>query len=389
MGTRGSITKVNGRWKSTIDLPVGPGEKRKQRTRRFDTEEEANRDMTEFLTTVDTRTYVDPVSMTFGEYMTEWVTINAEGREPSTIQGYKSKIDKQIIPQLGHIKLQDLDALDLRRFYHYLLTEGRLDGPGGLAKSTVRQIHFIIHGALEAATELNLVPFNEADKARGAKPPSRKAARPPEMKTWEQDELEAFYGLLDKHPKRVLFILAGETGMRRAELCGLRWRDVDFDANGDDGGRISVRQTIQKLADIDTSIGVPKSGEARLVDIDPQLVALLRAHKAAQAAEKLKLGAAYADHGLVFARPTGIRWSPDGISQAFDRVVATSGLPRIRLHDLRHTHATLWLEAGIDPKIVSERLGHASVAFTLDTYRHVKRKEHVFAAKRMASNYGI
>lgn len=165
--------------------------------------------------------------------------------------------------------------------------------------------------------------------------------------------------------------LAAYTGMRRGEVVGLRWQDVDLDA-----GHVSVRHTITAVDDANGGgmkliSGEPKSGKGRRVDLDAETVAVLRSSKAQQAEDRLALGGAWPAHGLVFTREDGALFHPDRASTVYDRLVKATGLPRLTFHGLRHTHATILLAHNVPVKVVSERLGHATVQITLDTYGHV------------------
>jgi integrase len=170
------------------------------------------------------------------------------------------------------------------------------------------------------------------------------------------------------------------TGLRRGELCGLRWSDVDLEAR-----RLVVRHTITTVDHTIVEGSVKTAKSRRSVDLDTETVRLLAAHRALQLEERMLVGAGYQDRGLVFARPDGQPWNPDSIGRAFERAVARSGLPRIRLHDLRHSHAVHLLAAGQNPRLVSERLGHASVGFTLDVYGHVMDGQQADAAAAVAA----
>jgi integrase len=159
--------------------------------------------------------------------------------------------------------------------------------------------------------------------------------------------------------------------MRRGEVIGLRWQDVDLE-----GASLSVRQTITSSDDPSNKgkhivMGVPKSGKGRRIDLDAETVAVLRAWRLQQAQDRMAMAGAWPDHGLVFTREDGQLVHPDYASGVFDRLVRSSTVPRITLHGLRHTHATILLAKGLPVKVVSERLGHAKVQITLDTYSHV------------------
>lgn len=377
MTGRGSIKKTpNGRWVSKVSLPASASGKRHQRVRRFATYGEAVADLDTFNASLRSGGYVAPQAMTMAQYLTDWVTVNARRRAPSTVNGYRSKIDRSIIPRIGHIKLQTLTVPDLDRLYADLATTGRANGNGGLSDSSIVQIHRIIHSALAEAFDSDIVTRNVASKAH---PPASKAAKAPESKTWTTGQLQTFLRSVKGHPKYAMFVVLALTGMRRAEACGLRWSDVDLDA-----GVLTVRHTIQRIRG-EVVGGGTKSGGSRAITIDAVVVEALRLHRKAQLVDRLRCGEAHVDHDLVFSRPTGESWSPDGVGQAFDRAVARVGLERIRLHDLRHTHATLLLDAGVNPKLVSERLGHASVAFTLDRYTHVRLDEQAKASNALGA----
>lgn len=182
-----------------------------------------------------------------------------------------------------------------------------------------------------------------------------------------QRELRRFLDRNAEHALHPLWVFAASTGVRRSELLGLRWKDVDLRA-----ATATMRQTLLAGEDGYRLERDQKSvSSARTLHLDERVVATLRALKAAQADARCAAGTAWHNHDLVFPQPDGSWWNPPAISLAFGRAVKRAGVPRIRLHDLRHTHATLLLAAGVNPKVVSERLGHSSVAFTLDTNAHV------------------
>jgi integrase len=219
--------------------------------------------------------------------------------------------------------------------------------------------------------------------ADAADPPKGKAGKG--MTVWTAEQLRAFLVSLDDDPLEVPVLLGATTGMRRGEVLGLRWRDVDLDA-----GRLVVRQTLSAPRNVDTGQHVPvygapktKKGQ-RVITLDVQTVAALRAHRKAQLAERMRYGVRVT-HDLVFTEPDGEPIHPDRFRKRFEIRVCRSELPMIRFHDLRHTYATLALQAGVPAKVVSERLGHASIGITLDTYSHVLPAMDEQAAERVAS----
>lgn len=228
---------------------------------------------------------------------------------------------------------------------------------------TVRYIHGILHKALSDAQRKGTVLRNVATLADAPKLSSSKKR---EMRVWNAGELRDFLVGVADDRTYAAFFLAAHTGMRRGEVLGLRWADVDLDK-----ARLSVRQAIISVA-YEVKVSDVKTGTGRrTINLDARTVDVLRGWRKKALAERMLMGPAFADNDLVFPRPDGTPTHPDAFSQAFDRAVVRLGLPIISLHDLRHTHATLLLRAGVPVKVVSERLGHATPAFTIDTYQHV------------------
>jgi integrase len=281
-------------------------------------------------------------------------------------------------PAPGGVALGDLNAAHLNRLYADLLRDGRIQQPGGLSPTSVRRIHAMVRKALNDAVRWGLLNRNVALLAD---PPPLKvvrASRRRGMQTWSPSELRDFLASTREHELHNLWCVLAATGMRRSEILGLRWSEVDLVA-----GTLTVRQTILATADGFQPQDDQKSeGSARTIHLDRRTVAQLRAHRAAQNEAKLALGSAWQDNNLVFPRADGSWWNPPAISLAFHRAVKRAGVRPIRLQDVKHTHASLLLAASINPKVVSERLGHSSVAFTLDTYAHVMPGMQPEAAER-------
>lgn len=379
MSTEGSIKQdASGKWFFVVDVPAPNGKRRQIRRRGFRIKEDAKNGLKDTLLDLRAGTYVEPSKLTFGSYLSQWLdTLPSAGRRPSTIDSYRRAINAYVVKDdIAAVPLQSLGALDLDGLYSKLITSGRRDG-GPLSLRTVRYLHTIIGKALADAERKGTVSRNVA---RLATPPAAASTRAPEMTVWTPVELKRFLGLVDGHHHGALIRLAAMTGLRRAELCGLRWSDVDLDA-----GTLVVRQTITTVDHVPT-VGAPKTARSRrTLDLDAGTVARLRAHRTAQLEQRMLMGAGWTDHGLVFAMPDGSPWNPDVITRRFSLLVEKAGLPRIRFHDLRHTHASHLLAAGVNVKVVSERLGHASVAFTLDVYAHVMPGQQADAAAAVAA----
>jgi integrase len=219
------------------------------------------------------------------------------------------------------------------------------------------------------------------DPTDAADPPSAGAAKAATMPTWAAEQVGRFLGSLLDDRLFAAWRLAASTGMRRGEVLGLRWRDLDLDT---DVGRAGVTQTLIEGKG-GPRFSTPKGGRGRVVALDAETVCALREHRKAQLAERLALGPAWQEGDLVFCREDGSPLWPRTFSRAFKRHAAAAGLPTIRLHDLRHGWATLALGAGVHPKLVQERLGHATIAITLDIYNRALPTMHEGAAAIVAA----
>lgn len=234
----------------------------------------------------------------------------------------------------------------------------------------------MIHKALHDAVRKNLVPRNVAE---AADPPKLNRADRDEMRTWTAAHLREFFAGIAEHRLAPAYLLAATTGMRRGEILGLRWRDVDLEQR-----RLQVNQTVLSVS-YEIVYGGPKTARGkRRITLDQETIRVLTGHEAAQRQEIQLIGDNYVDQGLVFAREDGRPVHPDYFSQTFDRSVKRLKLPKIRLHDLRHTHATLGLAAGIHVKVMSDRLGHATTSFTQDVYMHAIPELEQDAADQIA-----
>ena len=267
---------------------------------------------------------------------------------------------KRIRTGLGHAQLQALTPLQVESFYADLLDHGRADGTG-LSPKTVRNTHTVLRKALSDAERLGLVQRNAAAAARGP------AVERPEFTVWSSDDLRQFFATAKSNRLYAAYVLLATTGMRRGEVIGVRWKDIDLDS-----AQLAIVQT---LTDVNgrLTMSTPKTTRSRrVIYLDDTTVAVLRQHRKRQREDQLAAGPDWAATGdLAFTDEFGLPIRPEWFSKEFGRLVAASGVPRIRLHDVRHTYATLALKAGVHAKVVSERLGHSSIAITLDLYSHV------------------
>ena len=357
-----------GRWSFILDLGPGPDAKgvwrqrRQARRRGFTTKHAALTEMTRLRAEADDGNYIVRTDETVGEWIEEWLVSVAARVKPSTVSFYKRKA-AHIVPRIGSVKLRQLDSATLNRLYADLLVSGRKKGNGGLSVTTVRHVATLLGTSLDEAVRAGRLRVNPA---KSASPPTSRSVDKPEMKTWNAAEVSEFLGL--EHGSRYgpAWTFLALTGCRRGEALGLTWADVDLDNR-----QVSIRRTITAIDHEIHRSATTKTGKGRSISLQDDLVESIRSVHVAQARERLRLGVGYADEDLVFCQVDGRPHHPDYFSREWDRRVKRHGMKRIRLHDLRHTYATLALSAGVPAKVVADRLGHSSVMITLDLYSHV------------------
>lgn len=367
-------------WAFVIDVGSGSGGRRVQRLRTgFATKAEAERALLDMRTSLHQGTYVERSRVTVAGYLAEWLEATAPPRvKHETWNDRRRNLGAHVVPRIGAIVLQQLTASHLNLMYRDLIDAGRVDGSGGLSPTSVRRIHAMLRKALRDAVRSNHLERNPADLADPPTAKAVRAARRRSMRTWSEADLRRFLEWTSGTAQHPMWLVAASTGVRRSELLGLRWSDVDLAA-----GLVRVRQTVVPTVDGYGLLDDQKSASsARTVHLDARTVAVLREHLESHERRRQALEPLSEDHDLLFPRPDGRWWNPPAVSLAFRRAVERSGVPRIRLHDLRHTHASLLLAAGVNPKVVAERLGHSSVSFTLDTYAHVLPGMQPDAAER-------
>lgn len=315
--------------------------------------------------------------LTLRDWLDDWlIACRRRGIRDQTVHSYRSMIELYIPEALRNTPLDAIRGRDLNLLYDHLLTHGRRDGSGGLSARTVRYVHTILKRAFADALRAERMTSNPA---LSADPPSQRAARAPVFPVWSASELQQFLISSQDDPNYAAFHLAASTGLRRSEVLGLRWRDVNLDLQ-----QLQVLQTVI-LVGSDVRIGIPKTDRSRrLVAIDEKTVSVLQAHRE-RAGARFRNGDGSFPDTLIFRNHAGGPIHPTLFSHYFQKRVEASGLRRIRFHDLRHTHATLALQAGVHPKVISERLGHSSITITLEIYSHALPSMQREAAEAIAS----
>ena len=371
---RGHIRKRGGTWAVVVELPrSADGPRRQKWCGGYKTRRDASHALTELLARLDNGTYVEPNKQSLGDYLDEWTAAIRTTVRASTWRSYRTNIEAHVKRRIGDLPLRSVSPVRLNALYAELLDAGREDGRGGLSPRTVRYTHAIVHRALRDAVRWGRIARNPADLAD---PPR---SQTPQMTVWTLGQLRRFLGAARTDRLWAAWLLMATTGLRRGEVLGLRWEDVDLD-----GARASIRQVLGSHGG-SLVISEPKTAKSkRSIVLDSATVAALQLHKETQEEEQRLWGSAYQPSGLVFQREDGTPVRPDSFSRRFRLLAETAGVPSIRLHDVRHTYATIALSAGTHPKVVAERLGHASIGITLDTYSHVLPSLQEQEATRLA-----
>jgi len=355
--------RVSTLWYVVVDLPRGADGKRRQKWHGgYRTKKAAEAVRARLVHELTTGFYVEPSAMRLGEWLVDhWLPVVETRVKRTTLQAYRTCVNYHILPVLGGVQLGQLTSQMIIGLYQQLLAHGHVKTGAGLSPASVLNVHVVIRKALADAVDAGLIARNPADKAK----PPRPQTQGGELRYWTPTELRRFLELCEGHRLEAAFHLLAMTGARRGEIAGLRWVDVDLD-----GARITIRQALLSVGR-EVYVSSPKSYRGRTVDLDRDTVEQLQAHRVRQVREKAAFYGDWEDSGYVFAKRDGSPLHPRTLSQAFVWLVANSDLPRIRLHDLRHTHASIAVKAGVPIGVVSERLGHASPEFTLHRYSHV------------------
>jgi integrase len=355
-----------GTWYFVVDVPAVNGKRQQFKRRGFNTKKEALAAEAAVIDSQAKGVFVRPARVTLKDYLVdEWLPAKRATLRASTANSYERTIHLYVAPSIGNTQLADVDGAVLNAFYARLLDNGRTEtrrklGPG-LSPKTVRNVHGMLSKAFRDGVRWGRLYRNPCD---AADPPKGHA---PEMKAWTAEEIRRFTVSTNSHRWAAIWALMLTTGMRRGEVLGLRWADVDLEA-----GTVSIRSTrIRYGTTIDTS--TPKTARGnRTINVGPGVGALLRTWRKEQTADRLMMGAGWQNaDDLVVTLADGSSPNPEAFSNLFHKLSKRAGLRPIRLHDLRHSYATAALAAGVPVKVVSQRLGHADIGVTLKVYAHV------------------
>jgi len=378
---KGSIRqRSKGSWEITID--TGRDGATGKRLRHFEsikgTKKGAQRRLVELLHTLEQGAYIKPSRLTVAQFLEEWlrgyVDLNCS---PRTKASYEMIIRCHLIPELGSVSLSQLGPRHLQAFYSQQKTQGRIDGKGQLSPRTVRYCHSLLAEALGHAVKMGLLSRNVAQATEAPRSDQKV------MPTLAPEDVPVFLEAAQESPYYTLFYLLLHTGLRRGEALALKWKNIDLGlASLGVSAYLSVVEAAYKLNGTYVVKEPKTSHSRRRIALSPSLALVLRQYKAEQEAQRALLGKSLTNDDFVFAHPDGTPLDPSTVSHVFNKIIRKASLPHIRLHDLRHTHASLLLQAGVHPKIVQERLGHSSIRVTLDTYSHVIGGLQEVAAQR-------
>ena len=358
---KGSIRERSpGHWAIILEQRDAATGKRKRKWHSFNgTKRQAQVECARLISAMKGGTYIEPDKTTLATFLDKWVDHIKAHVSPRSHERYADLARKIIVPLLGGVTLNKLRPAQIAEAYATALASGRRDGKGGLSPRTVHHMHRILKQALAQAVKWELLNRNPCD---AVDPPKVERTA---MHTFDLPQTAELIDALRGTRMLIPALLAVLCGLRRGELAALRWHNVDLEA-----GQIAVVESAEETKD-GVRYKEPKSGRARTVALSSTMTDELKAHRARQAQELLKLGVRLSGDSFVVAQADASPLKPTSITHEWVRLLGQTSLPRIRFHDLRHAHATHMLASGVHPKIASERLGHSKVGITLDLYSHV------------------
>ena len=361
-------------WEARVTVGHDPiTGKQVQRSITGKTQKEVAQKMREMAVEVDQGTYQAPSKMTLGEWLETWKKEYTGDVKPSTVYLYSRNIDQYIIPWLGAVKLAELTPLQVQTLYNRLLKPDQKE-VRPLSAKTVRNVHGVLHKALEQAVQVGYMRTNPAS---ACKPPRVTKA---EIKPLDASQISAFLKVAQGHPHEYLYQITMFTGLRQGEVLGLTWDCLDMER-----GTLLVKQQLRREQKKGGKyyFSPPKNNKARVLTLAPTVLRLFRLQKIRQNGMRAKAGELWQESNLIFSNAVGSYLSYRTVYDCFKRLMVKIGAPSTRFHDLRHTYAVMAIQSGDDIKTVQENLGHATAAFTLDVYGHVTAQMKQASADRM------
>lgn len=357
--------KIDGKWEAEIELGRDPATgKRKRRSKRFKRKKDAKKWVRDMKNEESSQIIINAANYTLSDLLEEWLEDYASEKSPTTYDNYELIVKTHLIPALGQIKLKNLQARHLKRYFKAKRKNGKLKSPGGLSGTTLLHHYHALSGAFRYARKWGIMKRNILE-----------ILDPPKKSDYRAEHLskEQVNTLLEKAKETsfwtyTFLYLAVKTGMRRGELLGLKWSDIEFNRR-----KLSVRDTIVKTRTNPGLFKSPKSAKSvRPILVSQDVIDLLKEiRKKQMRIRRFLKDKSYNKKNLVFIMEDGSKVIPRTAYNRYTKVFVEAGLSQFNLKSLRHTHATFMLQAGVHPKIVQERLGHSSIKVTLDIYSHV------------------
>lgn len=343
--------RKDGRWVAQMKLE---GSKNKQTYHKSEKEAEASlkkmqRELEQGLLAIGPQ-------QTLKTYLEDWLenVMKPSSRSIATYEFYRNLLEKHVIPSLGYVRLQQLKPQQVQAFYTKKLKEG-------LSKKRVRAMHAVLHRALENAVKWSLVGRNVCDLVNAPIPVRR------EIQTLTQEQVQCLLTSVRHHRLEALITVAITTGMRRGELLGLHWQDIDVEK-----GSLQVRRSVNRVGPHGMIVSEPKTkGSKRNILLPEFVIEVLKEHRVRQQEIKANALETWHENDIVFSNMYGNYLSTTILQTLFKKLLKDAKLPNIRFHDLRHSAATILLGMGVHPKVVQELLGHSNISMTMDTYSHV------------------
>ncbi|MFA1821217.1 tyrosine-type recombinase/integrase [Virgibacillus oceani] len=360
---RGHIAKKGKKYYIVVD--IGTGYERKQKwLSGFNTKKEAEKEMPRILNELNQGTYVEPSKQLYSDFLDAWMKNKRNKLSLNAYNNYEMNIRVHIKPALGRFKLSKLNSLAIDDFYTDLENKG-------LSSATIRKMHTIVRSSLEYAKDYRFIEWNPASVV---KPPSVKHK---DIQVWEEKDLMRFLHFTKNEHDYIVYHLALFTGMRRGEILGLKWSDIDYAQK-----KIRVQRSYSK-----SGFTKGKTDSARrVIDVDDDTITALKERHKIVKENKMRCGEDYEDNNLVVCRADGRPVDVRNVNRRFTKLRERHKMPEIRFHDMRHTHATIMLGMGTPVKIVSERMGHHKVEITLNTYAHLLPSMQLEAIQSFSDN---
>lgn len=350
---KGHIRKRGNKYCIVIDIGPDPetGKRRQKWFSGYKTKKEAQADVAKKITELNEGTFVEPSKITLKDYLVQWLEIKKMCVEKSTFSSYSSNITYHIIPSIGMIALHKLNVIHIQKCYKSALDNG-------VSNNSILLLHRILKTALNLAVKQNIISRNPADFVEI--PKKEKTS----IQTWTEEEVKRFLLHSQESRYHIAYLIAITTGMRLGEVLGLRWQDVDFRNH-----TVTINQTVG--GDDKVKNTAKTNASKRTIPVPVETIEAIKKHRIQINKEKLRMGSAYQDLDLINCNESGGVLKRDPFRRKFYKEINNAKVKKIKIHDLRHTHATILLKQGVNPKIISERLGHTDISLTLRVYSHV------------------